>query len=129
MWIEAIFGHFGYGHERTPIVSWYHARGNTKIVGGFMAVTAFLSRWVSNTVYAAMMVPIALSVVDLAWRTRTGAGLKESGGILQDGIPTRHFATGLLPCIAYAASGGGLVTLIGSPPQRMGGRGPDAKCT
>jgi sodium-dependent dicarboxylate transporter 2/3/5 len=82
-----------------------------------MAVTAFLSRWVSNTAYAAMMVPIALSVVDLAWRTRTGAGLKESGGILQDRIPARHFATGLLPCIAYAASSGGLVTLIGSPPD------------
>ena len=82
-----------------------------------MAVTASLSRWVSKTAYAAMMVPIALSVVDLVWRTRTGAGLKESGGILQDRIPERNFATGLLLCVAYAASIGGLVTLIGSPPN------------
>ncbi|HXE86302.1 MAG TPA: SLC13 family permease, partial [Hyphomicrobiaceae bacterium] len=47
------------------------------IVGGFMAVTAFLSMWVSNTACAAMMVPIALSVIDLVLRSRTGAGLQE----------------------------------------------------
>jgi solute carrier family 13 (sodium-dependent dicarboxylate transporter), member 2/3/5 len=87
------------------------------IVGGFMAVTAFLSMWVSNTACAAMMVPIALSVVDLVLRTRTGRGLKESGGIPQDRIPERNFATGLLLCIAYAASIGGIATIIGSPPN------------
>jgi solute carrier family 13 (sodium-dependent dicarboxylate transporter), member 2/3/5 len=87
------------------------------IVGGFMAVTAFLSMWVSNTACAAMMVPIALSVVDLVLRSRTGAGLKESGGIPQDRVPERNFATGLLLCIAYAASIGGVATIIGSPPN------------
>jgi len=87
------------------------------IVGGFMAVTAFLSMWVSNTACAAMMVPIALSVVDLVLRSHTGAGLKESGGIPQDRVPERNFATGLLLCIAYAASVGGIATIIGSPPN------------
>ena len=87
------------------------------IVGGFMAVTAFLSMWVSNTACAAMMVPIALSVVDLVLRTQTGAGLKESGGIPQDRPAERNFATGLLLCIAYAASIGGVATIIGSPPN------------
>jgi sodium-dependent dicarboxylate transporter 2/3/5 len=87
------------------------------IVGGFMAVTAFLSMWVSNTACAAMMVPIALSVVDMVLVSRTGAGLKESGGIPQDRIPERNFATGLLLCIAYAASIGGIATIIGSPPN------------
>ena len=87
------------------------------IVGGFMAVTAFLSMWVSNTACAAMMIPIALSVVDLVLRSRTGAGLKESGGIPQDRVPERNFATGLLLCIAYAASIGGVATIIGSPPN------------
>ena len=72
------------------------------IVGGFMAVTAFLSMWVSNTACAAMMVPIALSVIDLVLVSRTGKGLKESGGIPQDKIPERNFATGLLLCVAYA---------------------------
>jgi sodium-dependent dicarboxylate transporter 2/3/5 len=87
------------------------------IVGGFMAVTAFLSMWVSNTACAAMMVPIALSVIDLVLRSRTGAGLKESGGIPQDRIPERNFATGLLLSVAYAASIGGIATIIGSPPN------------
>jgi sodium-dependent dicarboxylate transporter 2/3/5 len=87
------------------------------IVGGFMAVTAFLSMWVSNTACAAMMVPIALSVIDLVLRSRTGKGLKESGGIPQDKIPERNFATGLLLCVAYAASIGGIATIIGSPPN------------
>jgi solute carrier family 13 (sodium-dependent dicarboxylate transporter), member 2/3/5 len=82
-----------------------------------MAVTAFLSMWVSNTACAAMMTPIALSVVDLVLRTRTGAGLKESGGIPQDHVAERNFATGLLLCIAYAASIGGVATIIGSPPN------------
>jgi solute carrier family 13 (sodium-dependent dicarboxylate transporter), member 2/3/5 len=64
-----------------------------------------------------MMVPIALSVVDLVLRSRTGAGLKDSGGIPQDCVPERNFATGLLLCIAYAASIGGVATIIGSPPN------------
>ncbi len=64
-----------------------------------------------------MMVPIALSVIDLVLRSRTGAGLKESGGIPQDRVPERNFATGLLLCVAYAASIGGVATIIGSPPN------------
>src|SRR5918995_3682273 len=87
------------------------------IVGGFMAVTAFLSMWVSNTACAAMMTPIALSVIALVVRSRTGSGLKESGGIPQDRGPERNFATGLLLCVAYSASIGGIATVIGSPPN------------
>src|SRR4029453_6696870 len=87
------------------------------IIGGFMAVTAFLSMWVSNTACAAMMVPIALSVVDLVLRNRTGAGLKESKGIPDDRPAERNFPPGLLRGIAYAASIGGVATIIGSPPN------------
>ena len=87
------------------------------IVGGFMVVTAFLSMWVSNTACAAMMVPIAQSVIDLVVRTRTGVGLKESGGIPEDRRAERNFAIGLLLSIAYAASVGGIATIIGSPPN------------
>jgi sodium-dependent dicarboxylate transporter 2/3/5 len=89
----------------------------TAVSGGLMAVTAFLSMWVSNTATAAMMVPIAMSIIDLVLRNRTGRGLKEAGGIPPDRIPERNFAIGLLLCVAYAASIGGVATIIGSPPN------------
>jgi sodium-dependent dicarboxylate transporter 2/3/5 len=38
----------------------------TRIVGGFMLASAFLSLWISNTATALMMLPIALSVIGLA---------------------------------------------------------------
>jgi sodium-dependent dicarboxylate transporter 2/3/5 len=74
------------------------------LVGGFMLATAFLSMWVSNTATAVMMLPIGLSVIGLL--NREGAG---TGG----------FATALLLGIAYAASIGGLATLIGTPPNAL----------
>lgn len=67
------------------------------ITGGFMIVTAVLSMWVSNTATVAMMLPIALSVIDR--------------------IPGRNFALSLMLAVAYAASIGGIATIIGSPPN------------
>ena len=87
------------------------------IVAGCMSATAFISMWVSNTATAAMMVPIALSVVDLALQRRTGKTLSELGGIPRDNVDERNFALSLLLCIAYAASIGGVATIIGSPPN------------
>ena len=87
------------------------------IVAGIMGATAFLSMWVSNTATAAMMVPIALSVVDLALVRRTGKSLVQHGGIPQDDVDVRNLALSLLLGVAYAASIGGLGTIIGSPPN------------
>jgi sodium-dependent dicarboxylate transporter 2/3/5 len=87
------------------------------MIGGFMAATAFISMWVSNTATAAMMLPIALAVIDLVLRRRTGTGLLGHGGIPADAPAERAFATGLLLCVAYAASIGGLATIVGSPPN------------
>ncbi len=78
------------------------------LVAGFMAATAFLSMWVSNTATAMMMLPIGVSVLGMV------AGDKGSGTAIR---ARRHLETALLLGIAYAASIGGLGTLIGTPPN------------
>lgn len=80
------------------------------LVGGFMLATAFLSMWVSNTATAVMMLPIGLSVIGLL-RDRAGGDAAAEAGA--------GFAPALLLGIAYAASVGGLGTLIGTPPNAL----------
>lgn len=86
------------------------------VIGGFMVVTAALSMWVSNTATAAMMLPIGLSVIALVLEEEAGHSL-ETDGLPEHGVPGRNFALSLMLGIAYAASIGGIATLIGSPPN------------
>ncbi len=77
------------------------------IILGFMLATALISMWISNTATAIMMLPIAASVTSLL--------AKEAG---QENDPRfKKFATGLMLAIAYAASIGGMATIIGTPPN------------
>ncbi len=85
--------------------------GPRRIVAGFMVATAVLSMWVSNTATTVMMTPIGASVAGLLLRR-----LREEGG---DEAQGRAFATCLLLGIAYAASIGGVGTLIGTPPNAV----------
>jgi sodium-dependent dicarboxylate transporter 2/3/5 len=77
------------------------------IIMGFMLSTALISMWISNTATAVMMLPIATSVTKLL-----------AGEISEADKPKfEKFATGLMLSIAYAASIGGIATIIGTPPN------------
>ena len=83
------------------------------LVGGFMLSTALISMWISNTATTLMMLPIGVSVVHL---------LTEKLGTADDSRlsgDAARLATSLLLGIAYAASIGGLGTLIGTPPNTL----------
>jgi solute carrier family 13 (sodium-dependent dicarboxylate transporter), member 2/3/5 len=63
--------------------------------------TAFLSMWMSNTATAAMMIPLALGILSQ----------------MEPGEHMRRNRVFLMLGLAYAASIGGLGTVIGSPPN------------
>jgi sodium-dependent dicarboxylate transporter 2/3/5 len=76
-----------------------------RIVLGFMVATAFLSMWISNTATAMMMLPIGVAIV-------TQLSDFEGEGTLGK---SDKFGMALMLGIAYAASIGGIATLIGTP--------------
>jgi sodium-dependent dicarboxylate transporter 2/3/5 len=91
------------------------ATSPANMVLGFMIATAALSGLVSNTATAAMMLPIAMSVVRLAPRSPD----RSVADVLAEHEPEvdENFAVCLMLGIAYAASIGGLTTIIGTPPN------------
>ncbi len=74
------------------------------ILAGFMIATWFLSMWISNTAATMMMVTIVLAVI-------ARVESRDDSGALG------RFAIGLLLGTAYAASIGGIATLVGTPPN------------
>lgn len=80
----------------------------SRLVAGLMTATAFLSMWMSNTATAVMMLPIGISLLELA---------DHEGGLAP--AERTAFSNALVLGIAYAASIGGLGTLIGTPPNAL----------
>ncbi len=78
--------------------------GPARMILGFMLAASFLSMWISNTATAVMMVPIGLAMI---------LQVEEEFG--KDRSHT--FSVGLMLGIAYSCSVGGLMTLVGTPPN------------
>ncbi len=75
--------------------------GARRVVLGVMLATGFVSMWISNTATAAMMYPIAVAV----------------GALFGAGRAADSTRTALMLGVAYAASIGGMATLVGTPPN------------
>lgn len=76
-----------------------------RLIAGVMLVTAFLSMWVSNTATSMVMLSIGLSVINL---------------FPEDSDPeASNITPALLLGIAYAATIGGMGTIIGTPPNAL----------
>ena len=78
-----------------------------RLVGGFMLVAALLSMWVMNTSVTLMLLPIGLAVCGVVSSTIPDISPQEK----------KSFDNALLIGIAYAATIGGMSTLIGTAPN------------
>ena len=79
-----------------------------QIILGLLLAPSFISAWVSNTATAAMMVPIALAVLKVVRSTREDVPIDQA---------EHNFGICVLLAVAYGASLGGVLTLIGTPPN------------
>jgi sodium-dependent dicarboxylate transporter 2/3/5 len=86
-------------HRRVALtmVNLFGGSSSKRLVFGFMAASALLSMWISNTATTLMLLPVALAVLEKS--------------------EDKDLAVPLLLGIAYAASVGGIGTPIGTPPN------------
>jgi solute carrier family 13 (sodium-dependent dicarboxylate transporter), member 2/3/5 len=91
-------------HKRFALTILHHFGTNPRnIIAAFIIVTGFISAWMSNTATAMLMIPIAAAVI-----TQVHDEQKRS-----------RFAVCVMLSVAYAASLGGMATLIATPPNAV----------
>ncbi len=79
-----------------------------KVILGFMIATATLSMWISNTASTVVMLPIAISVINLL--------INDEDGFTKN---DQNFALSVMLGIAFSANAGGIATVIGTPPNSV----------
>lgn len=86
-------------HRRVALnmVNLFGGSSSRRLVFGFMAASAVLSMWISNTATTLMLLPVAMAVLEKS--------------------EDKALAVPLLLGIAYAANIGGIGTPIGTPPN------------
>lgn len=91
-------------HRRLALHVMHRFGGSPRgLVLSFMAATALISMWTSNAATTMMMLPIAVAVIDHFEARKLDT--------------RRAFAPALMLSVAYAASIGGVGTLVGTPPN------------
>ena len=94
-------------HERIALgILRFSGKDGSSLIAGFMGVSAFLSMWMMNTSTTLMLLPIGISVATIASNQNPES---DNNG----------FATALMLGIAYAATIGGMTTLIGTAPNAV----------
>ncbi|MCL2204125.1 MAG: DASS family sodium-coupled anion symporter [Defluviitaleaceae bacterium] len=82
----------------------------SKIILGFAFATLFISMWVSNTATAVMMIPIGIAVAKSLTGTATDPATQKKES---------NFTRSLMLMIAYAATIGGITTIIATPANAL----------
>ncbi len=102
-------------HRRIALQTIYMIGKNAdRIILGFMLATYMLSMWISNTASTMMMLPIAIAVA----KQFGGMSMNEEDLVGNKKLSS-SFGLPLMLGIAYAASIGGITTLIGTPTNAM----------
>jgi sodium-dependent dicarboxylate transporter 2/3/5 len=84
--------------------SWVGSRPS-RVMIALGAATAVISMWISNTAATAMMLPIGLGILST---------LRETGERYA------RYQAALLLMLSYAATAGGVATIVGTPPNLIG---------
>lgn len=97
-------------HKRVAMaILSYTGTDGKRLIAGFMTVAALLSMWMTNTSTTMMLMPIALSVA-----TVVTDQIEELSSQRK-----KDFQVAILLGLAFAATIGGLATLVGTPPNAL----------